>query len=120
MNHDLAVQHRLAVYGTLAPGRPNEHVLVEVPGDWSPGTVRGQLHEAGWGAASGYPGIIVADDAPEVEVHLFTSPELPQHWARLDDFEGPGYTRTAVTVTTPDGSVEAYIYALAEGPISRT
>ncbi len=34
--HDVRVSHSLFVYGTLAPGRPNEHVLVEVPGRWSP------------------------------------------------------------------------------------
>ncbi len=31
---------RLFIYGTLAPGRPNEHVLAEVPGAWEPATVR--------------------------------------------------------------------------------
>jgi|GEM_PF-3969694 len=40
-------------YGTLAPGRPNEHVLVEVPGHWEPATVKGTLLQEGWGAADG-------------------------------------------------------------------
>ena len=38
---------RLAVYGTLAPGRPNHHQLSALSGRWSEGHVRGQLHEAG-------------------------------------------------------------------------
>jgi gamma-glutamylcyclotransferase (GGCT)/AIG2-like uncharacterized protein YtfP len=33
------------------------------------------------------------------------------HWARLDDFEGPGYERILTTVQTADGPVEGYIYA---------
>lgn len=44
--------HRLFVYGTLAPGRPNEHVLANLPGEWEPATVNGRLLQAGWGAPS--------------------------------------------------------------------
>ena len=33
------------------------------------------------------------------------------HWARLDDFEGPGYERILATAQTADGPVEGYIYA---------
>ena len=32
---------RLFVYGTLAPGRANGHVLADVPGTWELATVRG-------------------------------------------------------------------------------
>lgn len=39
---------RLFVYDTLAPGRPNAHVLAEVGGQWEEGTVRGDLVERGW------------------------------------------------------------------------
>lgn len=38
---------RLFVYGTLAPGRPNAHVLAEVPGEWEPATVQGTLLQEG-------------------------------------------------------------------------
>ncbi|MEM7325792.1 MAG: hypothetical protein AAF531_22090, partial [Actinomycetota bacterium] len=38
---------------------------------------------------------------------------LPAHWARLDEFEGPGYRRAAIEVETPDGPVAASIYRLA-------
>ena len=37
------------VYGTLAPGRPNQHVLAHVPGTWEPDTVKGDPRRAGWG-----------------------------------------------------------------------
>ena len=34
---------RLFVYGTLAPGRANEHILQSVPGTWEPAVVKGRL-----------------------------------------------------------------------------
>jgi gamma-glutamylcyclotransferase (GGCT)/AIG2-like uncharacterized protein YtfP len=33
------VTDRLFVYGTLAPGRPNEHVLADLGGTWEPAYV---------------------------------------------------------------------------------
>jgi gamma-glutamylcyclotransferase (GGCT)/AIG2-like uncharacterized protein YtfP len=65
--------HRLFVYGTLAPGRPNEHVLADVPGEWEPATVTGTLFQEGWGAAVGYPGIVLDEHGGEVEGFLFSS-----------------------------------------------
>ena len=57
---------RLFVYGTLAPGRPNEHVLASVDGEWESATVRGTLVEEGWGAGLGFPAITLAEDASDV------------------------------------------------------
>ena len=68
--------HRLFVYGTLAPGRPNEHVLADVPGRWEPATVSGSLREEGWGAAVGYPGIVLDGRGGDVEGFLFSSEAL--------------------------------------------
>src|SRR5262245_8748957 len=48
---------RLAVYGTLAPGRSNHDQLSALPGRWLDGHVLGALYEDGWGAALGYPGL---------------------------------------------------------------
>jgi gamma-glutamylcyclotransferase (GGCT)/AIG2-like uncharacterized protein YtfP len=112
---------RLFVYGTLAPGRPNEHMLADVPGRWEPGTVTGTLLPEGWGAAVGYPGIILDANAPEVPGLLFTSASLPEHWARLDEFEGEGYERVLTPVRLADGTTtEAYIYRLrGNGPSAR-
>lgn len=108
--------HRLFVYGTLAPGRPNEHVLADVPGTWEPATVRGTLLPDGWGAALGYPAIILSDDGEDVSGFVFASDVLPDHWQRLDEFEGDGYDRVAVSARLTDGrTAEAYIYAL-RGP----
>ncbi len=103
---------RLAVYGSRAPGRPNHHVLADVGGTWTPGTVRGVLHEAGWGARLGFPGIRLDDRAGEVGVQVLESTALLDRWAELDAFEGPGYRRSVAVVSTPDGPVEAWIYEL--------
>ena len=40
---------RLFVYGTLAPGEVNEHVLATLDGNWVPARVFGTLHAEGLG-----------------------------------------------------------------------
>ncbi|MEM9034514.1 MAG: gamma-glutamylcyclotransferase [Actinomycetota bacterium] len=106
-------ERRLAVYGTLAPGRPNEHVLAPLGGTWTVGIIRGELRQEGWGADLGYPGIVLHPDGPTVEVHLLESAGLPDRWAELDEYEGPGYRRVVTDVLTDDGSVPANVYVLA-------
>jgi gamma-glutamylcyclotransferase (GGCT)/AIG2-like uncharacterized protein YtfP len=104
---------RLFVYGTLAPGRPNQHVLDGVPGTWQQGTLRGRLLQGGWGAEQGYPGIIVDDTASPVAGYLLTSAALDREWGRLDEFEGIQYQRVLARVELEDGeTVEAYVYQL--------
>jgi gamma-glutamylcyclotransferase (GGCT)/AIG2-like uncharacterized protein YtfP len=105
---------RLFVYGTLAPGRPNAHVLADIPGEWEPATVIGALLPEGWGAAAGYPGIVLDQHGGEVEGLLFSSEKLSEHWVRLDAFEGEGYERVVTAVKRTDGTVvDAYIYKLS-------
>lgn len=100
---------RLAVYGTLGPGRPNHHQLSGLSGRWIEGTVRGQLLEEGWGAELGYPGIVLDLDGPTVGVQLFESSD---HWTSLDEFEGSSYRRTVTAVSTAEGNLLASIYVL--------
>ena len=107
---------RLATYGTLAPGRKNHGQLSDVPGRWLVGHVRGSLVEAGWGAKFGYPGLILDPDGASVEVFVFESEALLHHWDRLDAFEGAGYRRIAVDVSTAEGVLPASIYVLADPP----
>ena len=104
---------RLFVYGTLAPGRPNERVLGAIGGTWEPAIVTGTLRPEGWGAKMGYPGIDIDEQGNEVEGFLFSSENLSSHWAALDEFEGKAYKRVLAKVKRKDGSaVDAYIYAL--------
>lgn len=103
---------RLATYGSLAPGRVNHHQLTMLRGQWSRGTVRGELRDAGWGSALGFPGLVLDPAGTSIDVHLFESADLPDHWARLDEFEGPGYRRAVATVVTATGEVDAWIYVL--------
>ncbi len=105
---------RLATYGTLAPGRQNHAQLSELSGRWLTGHVHGALVEAGWGAELGYPALILDPEGTSVEVFVFESEALVDHWSRLDAFEGPGYRRTAVDVWTAEGVLAASIYVLAD------
>lgn len=105
--------NRLFVYGTLAPGRPNEHILSEVRGTWEPATVTGWLYQEGWGAAVGYPGILLDEQGDAVEGWVFTSGRLSEYWGSLDAFEGDEYERVVTTAKLGNGAtVEAYIYVL--------
>ncbi len=109
---ELEVEHRLVVYGTLAPGRPNAHVLADVPGEWSRGWVEGDLYEHGWGAVEGYPAMRPRAGGPRIDAYLFESAELPRHWAMLDAFEGDSYQRVEIVVFREDGtSTVGFVYA---------
>jgi gamma-glutamylcyclotransferase (GGCT)/AIG2-like uncharacterized protein YtfP len=104
---------RLAVYGTLAPGRSNHHQLSGLSGRWIEGTVHGRLLQQAWRATPGYPVIVLDPDGPAVGVQLFESSNLPDHWSRLDEFEGSGYQRAVTTVSTTEGYLMASIYERA-------
>ena len=107
------MNQRLFVYGTLAPGRPNEHVLTPLGGAWQPATVKGQLEQQGWGAAMGFPGLVLDEAGEEISGFLFTSENLDSFWDTLDDFEGEQYERVLADVYLHDGSsVETYVYVL--------
>lgn len=104
---------RLFVYGTLAPGRPNEHVLANLSGEWQPATTNGELLQEGWGASVGFPGIVLDEYGQEVHGLLFSSEQLSEHWERLDDFEGDGYERVLTSVKLRSGeAATAYVYVL--------
>src|SRR5688500_16608463 len=104
---------RLAVYGTLRPGHPNHHQLAALRGNWRQGAVRGRLVAEGWAAGLGYPALVLDPNSPPVDVDLFESPDLRQHWDRLDAFEGENYRRVVATVETSEGAVDAWIYVAA-------
>jgi len=108
------MRQRLFVYGTLGPGRPNEHILGAIGGSWEDASVNGYLKPRGWGAEMGYPGIVIDDAGDEIKGHLFCSDTLDRHWDDLDAFEGEEYKRVLTKVKTKDNTaVEAYIYILS-------
>jgi gamma-glutamylcyclotransferase (GGCT)/AIG2-like uncharacterized protein YtfP len=107
-----AAHHRLATYGTLAPGRPNHDQLAALAGRWLEGQVYGRLVEAGWGADLGFPALVLDPGGTAIDVQVLESADLPAHWSRLDQFEGPGYDRVVTTVRTANGDLEASIYVL--------
>ena len=107
------MEERLFVYGTLGPGRPNEHILADIGGNWLKATVNGTLLQKGWGAEMGYPGIVLDMNGDEIEGFIFSSDNLASHWSRLDEFEGEAYERVFTSVRLRDGNlVDAYVYAL--------
>ena len=107
------MSNKLFVYGTLGPGRPNEHILEKIGGSWEEASVIGTLHPEGWGAEMGYPGITLEESGIKVEGFLFSSDDLPDYWSELDEFEGEAYERVLTTVQIKNGtSANAYIYVL--------
>jgi gamma-glutamylcyclotransferase (GGCT)/AIG2-like uncharacterized protein YtfP len=110
----MTVEHRLATYGSLAPGKLNNNQLDGLAGFWRSGKIFGRLVDAGWGSDLGFPGLVLDDQAYAIPVSVFESSDLPQHWQRLDTFEGEGYRRAPVSVTIDGEQVEAYVYTLAK------
>ena len=90
--------HTLAVYGTLAPGRPNHHVVAPLGGEWTEGLIEGDLLPVGWGADLGYPGFRPRAGGDAVAVWVLTASRLAGAWPELDRFEGEGYRRILVPV----------------------
>ena len=112
----------LAVYGTLAPGEPNHHVVAPLGGAWTSGVIEGDLYPVGWGATLGYPAFRPRIGGALVPVRVLIAATLPAAWPGLDRFEGPGYRRILVPVFTP-GERRLYtvanLYAAAADPGER-
>ena len=107
----------LAVYGTLAPGQPNHHVVAPLGGEWTDGLIEGDLLPLGWGAALGYPGFRPRIGGDTVAVQVLSAPSLATAWPTLDRFEGPGYERILVPVFStelgPGQAGERRLYTVA-------
>jgi gamma-glutamylcyclotransferase (GGCT)/AIG2-like uncharacterized protein YtfP len=100
-----SVSRHLIVYGSLAPGGLNHGLLSGLEGEWKRGWVTGELLEIGWGAAMSYPALRWCPEGKDIDAFLFISPHLPEHWPRLDDFEGLEYRRILVPFWTAEGRV---------------
>jgi gamma-glutamylcyclotransferase (GGCT)/AIG2-like uncharacterized protein YtfP len=106
---------RLAVYGSLGPGKKNHHVIAGIRGRWRKAIVRGSLHNEGWGAGEGFPGFFWDGTNTPVAAQVFSSRELPHYWPQLDEFEGAEYRRILVPAEILGGGIEiCNVYALAK------
>ena len=113
--------NRLAVYGSLAPGRQNHHIVAPLGGTWVDGVVEGDLVTYGWGAALGYPALRLNTGGPAVRVQVLTTASLRAAWAYLDAFEGAAYRRVLVPVWTSSRDERelitvANLYEASHGP----
>lgn len=107
---------RLAVYGSLAPGKKNHHVIAGMEGSWRNAVLRGSLLNEGWGAGEGFPGFLWDGTNTPLAAQVFSSPDLPHYWPRLDEFEGEEYQRILVPAEVDGGAIEiCNVYALAKG-----
>lgn len=103
----------LAVYGTLAPGRENHHIVAPLGGEWSEGFVEGDLLAEGWGASLGYPAFRPRPGGTSIMVHVLHSALLPEAWPRLDEFEGAEYRRLLVPVFRRDAHAGRALHTVA-------
>lgn len=103
----------LFVYGTLAPGEENAHIMDGMIGTWCKASVRGARSDQGWGVNNRHPGLIPDESGGIVDGLIFTSNDLPAHWERLDKFEGADYHRIPIKATLENGdNVVAQIYSV--------
>ena len=110
---ELRPERALAVYGTLAPGESNHHVVAGIDGRWQEIAIRGHRFTARWRDTPGYPGFRPDPDGPAVPALALVTDELIDHWDRLDAFEGPGYRRVEIEVFDRSGATglgRAFVY----------
>lgn len=96
---------RLIVYGSLAPGGPNNFMLARLEGAWQKCTIRGRM-----GKYRGFKVFRFDPDGDEHQAWLFSSPALPEKFPDLDDFEGDEYRRTLIPVRIGGEEILANIY----------
>jgi gamma-glutamylcyclotransferase (GGCT)/AIG2-like uncharacterized protein YtfP len=105
LERTFGASERLAVYGSLAPGKANYHIVEPLGGEWTDGFIEGDLFQTGWGAALGYWAFLPRAGGKRIAVKVLTSPRLSGAWQMLDDFEGSEYERILVAVFR-NGSAE--------------
>jgi gamma-glutamylcyclotransferase (GGCT)/AIG2-like uncharacterized protein YtfP len=103
-------EERLVIYGTLAPGRENHHIIADIRGSYRACTVHGRIDRV-----DGLPYFTWAPAAKRLEAQLFSSAELPLKWDYLDRFEGAGYKRRLIPATSDRGLCVASIYLSTAG-----
>ena len=103
---------RLFVYGTLAPGAENYHLIEGAGGTWEAASCFGQVFTQTRGAHIGLPCFVPTHDGDRIDGQLLTSNNLSDYWTMLDQFEGELYERRFIPVKTEQGQeLQAYVYA---------
>lgn len=103
-----SVVDRLFVYGTLLAGQTSRQLVEAYVKSAAPATARGTIYAF----PSGYPGLVVDDRGP-VHGELLVLADLASAFPLLDAYEGDDFVRVLAEVTTADGPVWAWLYALA-------
>ncbi len=98
-------EERLIVYGSLAPGGPNNFMLARLEGTWQKCAIRGCM-----GRFRGFKVFKFDPDGDEHQAWLFSSPALPRKFPDLDDFEGDEYHRILIPARVGDQEILANIY----------
>lgn len=104
----------LIVYGSLAPGESNHHIISHIDGQWSKASIKGRIIDNGWSSRTGYPEFqrTSEEDSETVEVFAFISEELDEHWDHIDAFERTeSYIRSKIPCVLEGGKIiDAFIY----------
>jgi gamma-glutamylcyclotransferase (GGCT)/AIG2-like uncharacterized protein YtfP len=98
-------EERLIVYGSLAPGGPNNFMLARLEGTWIKCTIRGRM-----GKYRGFKVFQFDPDGEEHQAWLFSPPLLPRKFPDLDDYEGSEYRRILIPALINGHEILAYIY----------
>ena len=96
---------KLIVYGTLAPGAPNESVLEGIDGFWQDCKIRGEIMRH-----TGLKYFKWSPNAGEIDAKMFISKSLPDELSSIDRFEGGNYHRILIPAKVGEYWVIANIY----------
>jgi gamma-glutamylcyclotransferase (GGCT)/AIG2-like uncharacterized protein YtfP len=96
---------KLIVYGTLAPGAPNERLLKDIVGTWQDCKIRGEIIQR-----HGLKYFKWNLNAGEIDAKIFVSRFLPEKLSTIDRFEGKDYHRILIPAKVEERLVIANIY----------
>jgi gamma-glutamylcyclotransferase (GGCT)/AIG2-like uncharacterized protein YtfP len=101
----MGADSRLVVYGSLAPGEANHHVVEGLIGRWDPCVITGsiEMHD-------GYRIFRWDEKGSRVDAQLLSSPKLPGAWPEIDEFEGADYRRRVIPVEVGGKKLLASVY----------
>jgi gamma-glutamylcyclotransferase (GGCT)/AIG2-like uncharacterized protein YtfP len=110
---------KLAIYGTLAPGKANHHHIADLGGTWHDAAVRGRLDRVPGGIHEGLPAIVLDPAEPLHPLKVLVCERLPDAWPRLDAFESEEVPRLLVPLEGEGGITGvANIYALRRAMVA--